>query len=254
MSKPVLLKILLAALVVALAPASPVMAQDAEALFAEGLAAADDTSDWSARDTAMEKFGAACDAGLMKGCFNLGMMYRTNYDNEHSYPLLRKACDASMFDACYSIADMMLFGSGTEENRAGAQALFGRACAQGHAPACLRFGSMLEYPDEGEADERKAFAAYKKACEAGAGQGCYRVANYYRYNEQIGRNDSEARSLLEKACGLGNNSACDDFATMLRDGLAGPADNARADEIDQRLCLHADQGSACDRIVQKLKR
>lgn len=229
-----------------------VTAQDANALFDQGVAQYADMENWERSEQAAASFTAACKAGLAKACYYGGVVIYNNFDRDGSIPMLKTACDGGEMRACYMVADMLRYGVGMEQDEAAAQALYGKACAQGQMPACLRYGDMLEYGQGGEENPRKAYVVFKKSCDAGVSTACYKIASFLRYSEVVPNDETAARAALESACKQNNWSACSELAGMLQNGSGGPFDLPRARDIYSRVCLDSDDQSACDNMLRIL--
>ena len=84
----------------------------------------------------------ACEGGEMRGCYNLGVMYRTGtgvtQDLARAVSLYQEACDGGELEGCTNLGVMYRTGTGVAQDLARAVSLFRQACDNGHVQACSR--------------------------------------------------------------------------------------------------------------------
>ena len=90
--------------------------------------------------TAVELFGAACDAGLDQACGRLGLMLiggqGVTTDATRGAKLLERACDGGDGSACNNLGRSYHKGIGVAADRDRARALWKKACALGDEVGC----------------------------------------------------------------------------------------------------------------------
>jgi TPR repeat protein len=90
--------------------------------------------------TAIELFGASCDAGLDKACGRLGLMLVEGRgvatDATRGAKLLEKACDGGDGSACNNLGRSYYKGIGVTADRDRAQSLWKKACTLGDQAGC----------------------------------------------------------------------------------------------------------------------
>lgn len=154
-------------------------------------------------------FSAACEAGLARGCTELGMAWLHETWSYPSDPLakqaFRKACDAKEPEACRQLG--LLLGPKEATER---KVLLERARDLGNVEAASDLARLAD-------DE----AGLRAACDSGSTSAC------------------TAANLPEKACAQGNPDAC--LTSLLRRAIAEKSDRVVLTETLESMCGASDR-------------
>ena len=97
---------------------------------------------------AAQLYQKACDGGDVKGCFNLGILYRDGYGVKQDYQkaaeLLQKACDSGETMGCIGLAVLYKNGKGIWQNFSTAKEYYGKACDLGLQSGCDDYRKLNE--------------------------------------------------------------------------------------------------------------
>ena len=90
----------------------------------------------------------ACDAGDMRGCHDLGVMYAdgngVEKNEQKAVELYKKACDGGEMLGCFNLGTMYAKGSGTEKDLGKAAELFKKACDGGDMNGCRSLDTIYK--------------------------------------------------------------------------------------------------------------
>jgi TPR repeat protein len=249
---------LLASLVSAGSPASPVTALEARcaagsapACFEAGLRhdegspAQHPTQQNAAR--AAEFFERACVGGDMRGCNSAGVCHRRGHgvtrDPARALELTRRACDGKLAAGCFNLGAMLAEGDGNPRDPAEALRLFDSACTASYGPGCTASGATLlaSTPQPSNAMTLRAQAYFKRGCGLRDGEGCYNLGQLSR---QLDGSSSGALFAYRQACTFGVAAGCNWQGLMLHRGEGGattpPTKKAKGQGV--RLMERACQG------------
>ena len=129
------------------------------------------------RPSRAEQHEAACNAGDMAACFELGRLHASGFS-----------------------------GATRDENRAAE--LYRQACAAEHAEACHELGRSIERGLGGAPDRAGAAELYEQACNLGSGDACYDLAQLYDMGLGVREDEDRALELIELGCERGSAHAC----------------------------------------------
>jgi len=206
-----------------------------------------------------------CDAGDGAACHELGLVRRRGADLTSLVSAFQRACELGVADDCGFVgrmhqhlgrpaAALRAFVAGCDAGdpwscEEAAQKLEAAGPGAVVPGAARRTAASLRY--HGEVLRRRARAALTGRCDAGDAGACERVALDYENQaaqpaRRVGRRllYARARGLWLAHCESSGGAACHDGARLLREGLGGPADAARATQLSRRACATG-VGAAC---------
>jgi serine/threonine protein kinase len=97
-------------------------------------------------DKAIAQYLRNCNAGILPGCVNLGVMYMNGYgaekDENRAVALFQQACDGGYLLGCAHLGGMYLSGRGVSRDVRKAAALFQQACDGGNTFGCTRLDNL----------------------------------------------------------------------------------------------------------------
>ncbi|MDI3283538.1 tetratricopeptide repeat protein [Polyangium sp. 15x6] len=195
---------------------------------------------------------AACDAGHVLSCRNLGLLIQQGKAGRQNkgrlVELFRKACDADDAEACDELGSLL------PEDSVSA-ALYRKACDTGYMPACGHLaGLLLVNGDMGvlaekEADIKAAMALAQKGCESGHANSCTILGGVFRKGKPVKKDHRLAKQYLERACDMGDHRGCVVASIMYERGWDGEqADTIRSRKLEQRAFALVQ--SACTEKLQ----
>jgi len=115
---------------------------------------------------------SACDAGNMRGCNNLGEMYRrgegVETDMAKAIEYYRKGCDGNHPVACVNLANRYKTGQGIEKDYITASQLYAKACVKDDWIGCFTLGTMYEQGKGVKKDLSEAKRLLGRACNEGS--------------------------------------------------------------------------------------
>ncbi|WP_073977185.1 trypsin-like serine protease [Erythrobacter donghaensis] len=180
---------------------------------------------------------AACKAGVVEACTDLGVAYRWGDVVDRNRPvaevILRKACAAADARACAVLGDL-LGTHGDPARRAEQPALFARACTLGLAAACADGSGATP-----AAIERR----YRAACDSGGIPACRALGERLIGETRSARDRGEGIALLGGLCRNGDTQACSRAQAYWR-GLDAPG-SAQAANAFAALGCEAGDAAAC---------
>lgn len=198
------------------------------------------------RDTtelARDRFRAACDAGMPRGCTDLALLeLALAGDDEDAADLalgrLRRSCQAGEGRACHyvarrsenakrkvwwleqgckvgdarscsSLAGRLRMGEGVWEDDEEALRLSLEACDKGFGEACTQAGAMIEYGEGLAKDPDRAVREYQRACRLKDPRGCTRTgARLTRVEPEDSELLERGLDYLERGCAEGDGDGC----------------------------------------------
>lgn len=150
---------------------------------------------------------AACDAGEVASCGDLGRRYYLGNgvpkDMAKGERLLKKACDQNIMKSCSDLAEVINKDDGTTEDMIRPVRYYKKACAGGYAEACTSLGQMYRYQRAIKPDFKKTFHYSMKGCEMGSSMGCLMISNSYATGEGVPKSQEKRVEYRKKACDLG---------------------------------------------------
>lgn len=168
---------------------------------------------------------AACDAGDLAGCADLGSAYLDGVGRPMNRfvgeLLLRQACDGGDAEGCRRLGNWLVDSSSNIAPEWQAEAfdygvaMLGRSCALGNFDACSeQANAMAMGLSEGSGDLAAAVALRRAACARGADRACRELAaNLTASDDDSAR--AEGIGLLARQCRRGNRLACEQIAPLV---------------------------------------
>jgi len=234
-------------------------------------------------DVGADRFRAACDAGLPRGCTDLALLElaRSKEDPESAelaLGRLKRACQAGEGRACHYVAERskdaqrrvwwveqgctakdprscgayaarLRLGEGVLENDREALRLSMAACDGGFGEACTQAGGMIEYGEGIDEDPDRAVREYQRACRLADPAGCTwagaRLSRAAEDDELLAR----GIDYLQLGCRDGDGDGC--WFLAERNLFGDPADHDLAEGL-RWLRLGCEEGSdrACSALGQ----
>ena len=145
--------------------------------------------DYSATKAA---FSAACEAGNMLGCVNLGVLYEGMGGFDRSDPW-NSVDDASAHES------------------------FTIACDGGSAIGCRLLARQYKYGKVGPKDYATAFKLLTRSCEIGNDYGCLDLGVFYDSGIEVAEDNHQARELFDQACLNGHEGGCLRLKRVIRE-------------------------------------
>ena len=168
---------------------------------------------------------AACEAGDLEACTQLGNQYATGdgvpTDRFRASQLYRKACGGDHAHACMFLAEAYRKGEGAGNDAAKAQELYIKACELGNALACRSVGDMFILGNVYGTDGRTAGLWYQMGCELGDGQACTGAGMWMERGDVMDADPAKAAALFERGCVSGHTRGCTMIAVRYAKGASG---------------------------------
>lgn len=208
-------------------------------------------------DTARALWQQGCDAGSMRDCFELGIVYRDGEgvapDSARYRELMTRACDGEIGAACHNLAREHLSaveeGTGTvtpEALQAGI-ALYRRACGFGMRQACTNLG--LHLAREAAAGDKAALEGLREECIKGAGSMCFGLASLYdiHLDAKLGNDPAAANAALLLGCERLDRDSCQNLAWHYDHGFGFETNRVRGSALYHLAC-DDEPGFACPMV------
>jgi TPR repeat protein len=194
-------------------------------------------------ESSAEPCKAACDAGDLASCRNLGVLVMRGKagrrDVRRAEAVLRKACDGNDPAACHELGALFLEGLPRDDDAA--MALQKKACDAGHLPGCGDLAGLLltdgamRIRVENEPDVRAAVSLAQKACEGGYARACTILGNVHWTGKVVPRDQALAKQMLERGCDGGDWWGCTTASSIYDKGWGGgPPDKERAATLNRK--------------------
>ncbi len=162
----------------------------------------------------------ACEAKLpsQDACGEIGLVYGLGdgvpADKAKGEKLMQAACDAGSLFTCTNLGILMRDGKLGPKNQARATALFEKACPA-EATACNELALVYELGLGVTKDLPKSISLFEQACTGGNVLGCTNYAMSLRDGMGLlAKDPKKAAYIFDKACAMGDDKAC-----TLRKGL-----------------------------------
>lgn len=206
---------------------------------------------------------AACDAGDLASCRNLGLLVMRGKagrrDVRRAEAVLRKACDGNDPAACHELGALFLEGLPRDDDAA--LALKKKACDAGHLPGCGDLAGLLltdgamRIRVEKEADVRDAVSLAQKACDGGYARACTTLGNVHWTGKVVTKDQALAKQMLERGCDSGDWRGCGTASVLYDKGWGvGTPDkeraatlNGKAFELLRKDCM--EKLDSCTRVA-----
>src|SRR5271157_3987517 len=132
-----------------------------------------------------------------------------------SIPLLDRACNAGVAQACSDLGHLYDSGPHTSVTDSVAQDipralnLYTKACDAGNADGCNSLGFLYNQGRGVPQDFSRAADLYSKGCDKGNGTACYNLASQLMNGDGVKEDKEKARQVLLRGCSWGSNAACE---------------------------------------------
>lgn len=191
-----------------------------------------------------------CDKGSMESCYNYALIVGKGATRAQAIPYFRKACDASLPDACASLGVQLIPDDEDPDVVAKAKdalSYLKKACDAGAGRGCEYAGDMLAEKFYKIQDIAAGVRAYDRGCDLGNAMSCWSLAQMYFKGKDVPKDGKRGVALLTKACLGGSADECDDLAKVYLEGTEGVAPDSqasiraarRACEIDTDYCAYS---------------
>ncbi len=128
---------------------------------------------------------------------------------------LEAACTAGDMASCADLGLAFETGEGRPQNRPVAELIYREACAANVAVACVRLGKLVRFADD-RAQWRDTAPLFAHACELGLAEGCDARAEDLAAGFATGTSDPEAAlALRRRTCASGSAPSCTALAFVL---------------------------------------
>jgi len=154
--------------------------------------------------TSSQKTGAVVNAEHPVAMYNLGVQYWNKKDYALAIACWRKAADAGVSRAMFSIGAVYLGGDVLAKDTDQAMAWFRKAAEAGEVDAMYDIGSMY-YGGEGvSTNYTEAMKWFRKAAGAGNSGAMYDIGAMYDNGQGVSRDEDQAREWMRRAADAGN--------------------------------------------------
>lgn len=235
--------------------ASPALASSQSAQTDEGPAmAAYRSGDY---DTARTLWQQGCDAGSIRDCFEVGIVYRDGEgvapDAARYLALMARACDGGIGAACHNLAREELraaeegTGSVTPAQLAAGTAFYARACKLGTQVSCRNLG--LHLAREAAKGDKAALDSLRQACIDGSGSVCFGLASLYdiHLEASLGDDPAAANAALLLGCERMDRDSCQNLAWHYDHGFGFATNRVRGSALYHLAC-DDDPGFVCPMV------
>jgi uncharacterized protein len=203
------------------------------------------------RAQASKHFTRACEAGIARGCTELGLVQRKDQTLlAKAAAHFEKACDLGDQKGCARLGYANVYAEGvpmTPESRDIGVALAKKACESGEAEGCAVLAMFGRY-SIGPLSGADVAAMAARACEGGALLGC-QIAGDFRRDGVFGvvRDGAAAKEFYRRGCHDDVIDLCVNVLAMHTVGIDGKKDGTLAVDAGTRGCDGGD-GDACSAL------
>ena len=161
----------------------------------------------------------ACDAGDVRGCYYLGMMYDEGegiqQDKVKATKFYHISCEEGI--GCSNLANIYAKGEGgVQMDKSKALNLYTLACTvQPDGSGCYNLGWMYATGQAVKKDKSKALQFYIKACTLGVALGCYQAGLIYSTGKGVKEDKNIAKNFFAKACDMHYQRACENYKQLM---------------------------------------
>lgn len=160
----------------------------------------------------------ACELGWMQSCFELGLFYKDNNNEQKAYEYFKISCDSDLAWACRELSLMYEFGDFVTQDKVEANLLLNKAIKL-YEPKCYKEKNfkICEFLGEqysNKADWVNAIKFYSLACENGLPYTCGLVAQMYEKGENVKQDLAQAKEYYGKYCDLGFEEGCKEYKRL----------------------------------------
>ncbi len=207
--------------------------------------------------TARALWQEGCDAGGMRDCFELGVVYRdgegVEADGARYLALMARACDGGIAAACHNLGREQLrgieqgTGAATPEQLATGTGYYRLACKLGAQTSCRNLS--LHLAREAASGDPAAVAVMRQDCLDGAGAICFGLASLYDIHlaATIGNDPEAANAALLLGCERLDRDSCQNLAWHYDHGFGFPTNRVRGSALYHIAC-DDDPGFVCPMV------
>ncbi len=192
---------------------------------------------------AAERLEAACTSGRGRACVALGQLREVDGKADEAKRAYESACGAGVLEGCTSLGVLLAFGRGVPPDFARAEGILTKACEGGEATACNDLGVLAAKIPSVPVVTARGATSLKLACDTTLIAGCTAHGKPLPAVSPTRRYD-ESQRLLALACDKGDRTGCVNLGGLVRLGLGGRLDVARAGKLFEDACRLGD-GYAC---------
>lgn len=203
------------------------------------------------RDKARARYQKACDGGLAVACSGLASKLEDGQlgtpDAGQALNLYRRACDLGEGYSCMVAGRRLIEGRGVTRDVLAGLAIWRRSCDAGSLLTCRELADAYDRPDLMKPEPKRTAELLERLCAVDYGASCHDLAEFYDHDHPgLPKKPTRARALWGGLCrgelGRGTRGTgyvarvCARHGEMLRDGVGGPPDPARALHAYAKAC------------------
>jgi TPR repeat protein len=185
-------------------------------------------------------FKEACDLGQLRGCIDLGTMYRDGRgvakDEGRAAVIFQQGCDEGYPRSCFLIGDLYEKGSGVSKDEARALSLYTQACDAGDQRGCASLGQAYAMGTGVKKDEARGFAFSKQACDEGVVFACVSLGSLYARGMGVAKDEAHAVTLFTQTCEGGSAEGCAYLGSMSERGKGVSKNHEKAIALYRQGC------------------
>jgi TPR repeat protein len=149
-------------------------------------------------------------------------------DEKKAYEWLKKAADAGLPNAQYTMGDVLLRGKGVKQDQRAAVGWYEKASANGHAEARFKLAALYYAGIGVERNIPKSLALYRASAEAGHPEALTTMGVFYFNGRVFKKSEVKARDWWIKAAYAGEVNAMVFLARIYHNSTQLPRDYPRA--------------------------
>ncbi len=147
---------------------------------------------------------------------------------EEAASLIRRAADAGLAPAQYTLGTMYAFGDGVPQSRDVARTWYEKAAAQEHAGALYNLGLYYDRGITVAPDPARALEYYRRGARAGDAKAAYNAGQMLMLGQGVPENAQEGVRLIEQSAALGEGKASASLGYIYQTGFGVRKDAAHA--------------------------
>lgn len=168
-------------------------------------------------------------------------------DPEVGMARFERACDAGLLRGCAEVGTLLREGVGGQADEAAALPFITRACEGGIGNACMGLGTMYLRGSGVDADPARAADYYRQGCDRDDGLSCVGLAYQLAQGRGVPKDGAAATTLMDKACNLGASDGCVGLGFAYLNGWGGQEDKAKAEQLFRAAC-EQDSAFGCGQL------
>lgn len=206
---------------------------------------------------ARELWQQGCDAGSLRDCYELGIVYRDGEgvapDPARFVELMTRACEGGLGSACHNLGREELraqeegIGTASPAQFEAGIAFYRRACKLGTQVSCRNLG--LHLAREAAKGDKVALDGLRQACIDGAGSACFGLASLYDIHLEaaLGNDPAAANEALLLGCERMDRDSCQNLAWHYDHGFGLDRNTVRGSALYHLAC-DDDPGFICPMV------